>query len=252
MNNIGDVQKIENRRQAGFRHYWLYSCVFAVLGVFALQFDFALGSLDNLESIPGDLSRIFDLSELFAHGFGIVLVTIGIWHLVPGKRHFLPRIISCAVLPSLTVQLLKLFFGRVRPLAYIQRDATMGFPASIQDTWNGWLPNGALNLEYITQSFASAHTATVCGLAIGLSWVFPRGSRLFIFIAVLASAQRVVSLAHWSSDVCFGAAIALMMAGGLTQNWGLGYWLGRFEERFAPTEFESTREVDDSIHREAA
>ena len=149
-------------------------------------------------------------------------------------------------------QLLKLFFGRVRPLAYIQRDASMNFPASIQDTWSGWMPNGSLNIEYITQSFASAHTATVCGLAIGLSWVFPRGSRLFLFVAVLASAQRIVSLAHWSSDVCFGAAIAFMMAGGLTQNWGLGFWLGRFEQRFTTEGTETVQQIADATHREAA
>ena len=227
----GRVQ-IRSESNSGIRFYWLYSCLLLVAGfVILFKYDFALGSHDIESKIPGDVSRVFDLSELFAHGFGMVLVGVGIWQLVPEKRYLIPRIIGCAVVPSLAVQGLKLFFGRVRPLAYIQNDATMGFPPSIFDTWIGWMPNGEFNVQYMTQSFASAHTATVCGLAIGMSWAFPKGARLFFFIAILASAQRVVSLAHWGSDVCFGAAIAFMMAGAMTQNWGVGTWWTRLEAR---------------------
>ena len=50
---------------------------------------------------------------------------------------------------------------------------------------------------------------------------FARGNPTDYFIGALGS------------DVCFGAAIAFMMAGALTHNWGLGYWLGKFENRFA-------------------
>ena len=128
----------------------------------------------------------------------------------------------------------------------------MGFPANIIDTWTGFLPDGTLNIQYLTQSFASAHTATVCGLAIGMSWAFPKGARLFFFVAILASAQRVVSLAHWGSDVCFGAAIALMMAGLLTQEWGIGTWLTRLEARLAGSDSDSNTQILEDADRKAA
>ena len=215
----------------GMRGYWFLTAIFLGLGLFAFQYDFLFASPDNLDSLPGDLKRVFDLSEIFAHGFGIVLIAVGIWNLVPEKRRFVPRIICCAMLPAATVQLVKVFFGRNRPVTFLQPDLSVRFPADISETWQGWMPAETFNVQYMTQSFPSGHTATVCGLAIGLGWVFPRGRILFFSVALLATMQRVTSLAHWSSDVCFGAAIAFMMAGALTHNWGLGYWLGRFENR---------------------
>ena len=52
---------------------------------------------------------------------------------------------------------------------------------------------------------------------------------MFIFLASLAAFQRIAFHAHWPSDVLAGAAVALFISGGLVQNWGLGYLMGRFE-----------------------
>ncbi len=227
----------------GMRGYWLLTAGFLGLGLLAFQYDFLFANPDNLDELPGDLKRVFDLSEIFAHGFGIVLIAAGIWNLVPDKRRFVPRILCCAMLPAATVQLVKMFFARNRPVTFLQADLSVRFPTNISETWRGWMPSENFNLEYMTQSFPSGHTATVCGLAIGLSWVFPRGKILFFSVALLATMQRVTSLAHWSSDVCFGAAIAFMMAGALTHNWGLGYWLGKFENRNLA---QSTSEIDEA------
>ena len=135
----------------------------------------------------------------------------------------------CAVWPALGVHLVKLLFGRYRPIKYHDGLSNVNYPSNLMDTWQGWLPNDQLNVVYASQSFPSGHTATVWGLAIGMSWVFPKGKWLFCFIAVLASIQRVSSFAHWPSDVFCGAAIAFVMAGAITGNWGLGYYFGLFE-----------------------
>ena len=225
------------------RHYLWLTIGFCLLGIVIFPLDFLMADQGLVSSLPGDFRRILKLSEVFAHGFGLFVVVLGIWCLVPDKRYFLPRIICCAVLPSLTVQLIKLMVGRSRPISFLQGDDTVAFPTSIHHTWQGMYPAMELNLSYITQSFPSAHTATAWGLAIGLAWVFPRGRNLFFSLAMLASIQRITSLAHWGSDVCFGAAIAFMMAGALTHNWALGYWLGKFE-RYVEAKMVARRRED--------
>ena len=80
-------------------------------------------------------------------------------------------------------------------------------------------------------SFPSGHAATAWGLSIGLAWVFPKGRWLFFSLAAMASFQRVASFSHWPSDVLMGTAIGFLMAGVLTENWGLGKHLTRLENR---------------------
>ncbi len=208
---------------------WFVAGLLAAIGLALLPFDLLLANPDNLEYLPGDLTRIVTLSEIFAHGFGVLLLAVGIFFLAAEKRRFIPRIMMCAFWPSAGVGLLKLFFGRHRPIRYFDELKTAQYPATISETWVGWLPNGKLNVDYAMQSFVSAHTATTWGLAIGMSFVFPKGRWIFWGIAILASIQRVTSFAHWSSDVLFGAAIAVVMAGALSQNWGIGYLLKKFE-----------------------
>jgi membrane-associated phospholipid phosphatase len=237
MNQDAPVQSNKLSAPSGMRGYWIYSILMTIAGWLAMQYDFQFASHDALGSLPGDVRRVLDLSEVFAHGFGVLLILVGVWSMVPEKRRFLPRIVGCVAGPGLTVQIAKHLISRDRPLKFLHPDLSVHFPDSILSTWHGWLPGGNLNSDYYTQSFPSAHTATVVGLAIGLGWIFPRGRLLFFSVALLASLQRITSLAHWSSDVFFGAAIGFLLAGAMTQNWGVGRRLGKLEMRF------STREI---------
>lgn len=231
-----DVRKSteESSPRPAMRGIWWIAAIAASLSLAVLPFDLALTDPDNLEFLPGDLTRSVGLSEVFSHGYGVLLVAIGIWLLVNHKSKFIPRIMMCAIWPSVGVHLFKCLFGRYRPISYLDEAHNCNFPTSIADTWLGWMPRDQFNAFYATSSFPSAHTATGWGLAIGLSWVFPKGRWLFFGVAMLGSIQRVTSFAHWPSDVFVGAAIAFIMAGALTQNWGLGYLFGRFENRNEP------------------
>ena len=223
-----DSTHVETRKP--LRGYWWISLICVGAGLAILPMDQWLSEPDNLEWLPGDLKRFVSLSEMFAHGFGVGVVGIGVWLLAQSKRRLIPRIVLCAVWPSLGVHLLKLCFARLRPIRFLDELHQANFPAHITDTFLGWMPRQELNTIYAFQSFPSAHAATAWGLAIGLSWAFPKGRWLFFFIAILASIQRVTSFAHWSSDVLFGISIAFLMAGAITDNWGLGKYLQRFEE----------------------
>jgi len=216
------------------RGYWILSAVFAGLGFAVMPLDQMLGNPNNMEAMPGDLKRIVTLCEIFAHGFGIAVVGAAIWVLSTSHRKLVPRVIMCAVWPALGVHLVKLMFARFRPIKYFDHLSQAHFPTSISDTFLGFMPGSQFNTTYAEQSFPSAHAATVWGLAIGMSWAFPKGRWFFYGIAVLASIQRVTSFAHWSSDVVWGIAIAFLMAGALTHNWGLGWVLHRIEARWAP------------------
>ncbi len=213
------------------RGFWLIALLLTVIGLAVLPYDFVLADPHLFESLPGDLTRVVGLSEIFSHGYGVMLVAVGIWLLADHQRRFIPRILTCAFWPAIGVLLMKFLIGRNRPIRYFDDQCNASFPASILDTWLGWMPNDRFNVIYASESFPSAHAATGWGLAIGLAWVFPKARWLFFGVALMGSIQRVTSFAHWPSDVCFGAAIAFLMAGALTHNWGLGYFLGRYENR---------------------
>ena len=187
---------------------------------------------DRLAFLSGDFIRITRLCELFAHGFGVLVVAIGIYCLAPASRAAIPRIVACAFWPGLVAHFLKLQFARIRPIFYFDANSHVNFPSDHTATWLGWFHGDKFNTFYANQSFPSAHTATVFGLAIGLSWAFPRGKYLFISLATLASIQRVVEFAHWPSDVLAGAAVGILCGGALQQNWGFGWLLGRLEAKF--------------------
>lgn len=225
----GPVESQSGQSRRGIGGYWILSALFAVAGVTVMRWDQMLGNPDNLQALPGDLKRIVTLSEIFAHGFGIALVGMAIWVFSSPHRKLIPRIVMCAIWPALGANLVKLLFARFRPIKYFDELSQSHFPGNIGDTFLGFMPAEQFNTGYVEQSFPSAHAATAWGLAIGMTWAFPKGRWLFFGIAILASIQRVTSFAHWSSDVLWGIAIAFLMAGALTHNWGLGWVLHRAE-----------------------
>lgn len=225
-----DSQAPSNARP-GLRGYWTIGLILFGLAACILPFDLTLAKPNNLQELPGDLKRVVHLAEIFAHGFGIAIVAIGIWLLASESRQYIPRIVACAFWPSIGVHFFKTLWARNRPHTYLNEHAQAEFPNSVFDTWVGWLPNDQLNFTYPAQSFPSGHAATVWGLAIGMAWVFPKGRWLYFSIAILASVQRITSGAHWPSDVLCGTAFAFIMAGAMTENWGLGYFLSRYEAR---------------------
>ncbi len=226
---IDPIPRVVEGSRGGIRGYWALSALFAIAGFAVMPWDKMLGNPNNLESLPGDLTRIVTLCETFSHGFGVALVGAVIWVFSSADRKLIPRIAMCAIWPALGANLAKLLFARFRPIKYFDEFSQANFPSSIGDTFLGFMPVERFNTVYPAQSFPSAHAATVWGLAIGMTWAFPKGRWLFFGIALLASIQRVTSFAHWSSDVLWGISIAFLMGGALTHNWGLGLVLHRIE-----------------------
>lgn len=211
----------------------------------ALWLDLTLSGSRNGEAIPGDIRRIVELSEIFAHGFGAALVLIVIWQLLPDYRNRLRTFAAIIFVPGLVAQGIKRVIARRRPISY-QGDTPEDsvFPNSIADTWAGFSPNG----EYIYESFPSAHATGAIALAIGLSWLFPRGKYIFFTLAFLASFQRISSGAHWVSDVVAGAGLAIVVCFFLFKVEG---YLAVKRERNKPNTLDENPAEHDS-HRLAA
>jgi membrane-associated phospholipid phosphatase len=180
--------------------------VLMILCVGAQWIDAFVANNRKQHGLPGDLRRIIELSEFFAHGFGVAVVLSVIWTLTPQYRRMLPRLAACAILPGLICQVVKLIIVRKRPIYF--RDAVI---ESAGQTWGGLFPDKAHEIDYLYQSFPSAHAATAVGFAIGLSWLFPKGRFIFFGLAILSSIQRAAAGAHWVSDVFAGATIALVI-----------------------------------------
>jgi membrane-associated phospholipid phosphatase len=88
------------------------------------------------------------------------------------------------------------------------------------------------------QSFPSSHTTGAFALSLGLAWFYPRGRGLFLGLALITAAQRVLHGAHFVSDTLAGMGIALLMtrwslraklAGRLivlAPPWAQAWWMG--------------------------
>ncbi len=221
-----------NCKQGSRRSWWITLSILAltvILGVLVYPHDLAVSQwIIDLCNLPGDFRRVLALSELIAHGSG-VLVLLGVtWMLAPHLRIHLPRVGCCAFMAGLVANGVKLIHARIRPLACPPDVVT------VDGTWQGWLPSGIETFSqpygYAYQSFPSAHTATAVGFSIGLAWLFPRGRYLFFTIAAMAGLQRVAFMAHWPSDVVCGAVIGIVFGSCFTLRGTLGNHLfDRFE-----------------------
>ena len=174
-----------------------------------------------------DYLEFLHFFELFGHGLGVVIVLVALYQLDPGRRWAIPRVLVCALAAGATADLLKVFVVRIRP-----NDIPAAFHGSAWATFHfdRWLP--VLTAGSGEQSFPSAHTATACGLAAALIWLYPNGRRLFPALVVLVGCQRIVAGAHYPSDVLFGAAAGCLVATLLLDVGWLPQQFQRWESRW--------------------
>lgn len=206
---------------------WL-TVILAVLAASAFSVDLSVRQFCAAGRVPGDLRRVLTWSELFAHGFGVVLLTATIAVLDPRCHRRLPRLLTCAFAPGIAANIVKLLVARLRPREFAADqvwDSFLGFFPSV------WPVESYSRFDSRLQSFPSSHTAVAVGLAIGLASMYPRGRYLFFLFAVLAALQRVECSAHFLSDAVAGAAIGCLMGSVCVGRGPLSQVFDRFEGR---------------------
>jgi membrane-associated phospholipid phosphatase len=202
---------------------WL-PIVLVIVGWIALSIDLPVAKWFLDHNCPDPLARWFSLSEVMAHGLGVVAIVAAVAFLDPVRRAVIPRLLTASIGAGLLADFCKLFVARARPHSF-------SFDGTVADTFQQWLPlvSGGSGL----QGFPSAHMATAVGLAIGLAWLYPRGHWFFVFLAVSAGGERVVSGNHFVSDVAWGAAVGAFCAIGVLEGGLLAPWFDRFERKCA-------------------
>ena len=195
----------------------LFACV--TIGALAIDLPVARWVEGNGIGRIGDFDRLIIWSEIYSHGIGVGLLIITVFVLDPTCRRQSLRLIALSLGSGLASDGFKLIVARSRP-------RVSALEGSVLDTFHGFFP--AIT-NHGWQSFPSSHSATAVGLAIGLSWLYPRGRWLFCLFALIAMAQRWANRDHFVSDTCAGAVVALLVGVALSSS-AVDRWFVCFED----------------------
>ena len=208
------------------RRFWL-PVLLMLAAVAALAVDLPIAGalkLWNHQPIVHAWLGYFDMFEPFGHGLlGVSLALFVLHQLDPSRRWAIPRVLACSLAAGGVTDLLKMLVVRVRPNDF-------AFDGSVWSTFGQWWPLLSAGSE--GQSFASGHTATATALAAALVWLYPNGRILFPLLAVLVGCQRIISGAHYPSDVLTGAATGCLVALLFLEVGRLPVWFERWELRW--------------------
>ena len=208
----------------GIRIWPAWGLLFLLLAALAMTVDGAVSLWCRGVHLRGDIKGTLAVGELFGNGIGVFFVLLAVAALDEAPRITL-RLACSAYLPGLFVSLLKSLITRVRP---ISMDA-----AQLQGWWCGFvepLPTDLPDTGYALQSFPSGHTATAAGLALALTWRYPRAAWLFLSMAMLTATERIFDQAHYLSDTLTSVGIALLITGGFIHHGITGWVFDRFEQ----------------------
>ncbi len=207
------------------------AALFALLAPLALLVDLPLSHFllrsggEGFIRIPGDVRRVIDFGEVFGHGWGAAAILFTVWLIDTKNRPLIPRLLACTYGAGATAVLIKHFIVRARPYYFF--DLASGSGKSTGHVWQTFATWATTSASAV-QSMPSGHTATAVGLAVGLSWAFPRGARWFAALAALVAVQRILSGAHYLSDTLAAAALALLVCAAIFSPRLLG---GYFDSR---------------------
>ena len=170
-----------------------------------MPWDVALSLSAYKVKMPGDLRRLMQFGEAFAHSLGCFVILGCLLWIDIKNRSKLWRAIAFVIICSATANAAKYVIPRYRPYTFAG-----SFPESSWETFDS--PFTKSWFDETVRSFPSGHSATAAAMAIGLSYVYPRGRWLFLSLATLAIAQRLFSAAHYASDLAAGFTITCSLA----------------------------------------
>lgn len=207
--------------------YLLLAALFSVATAAALSIDLAVARWADADGFRrlGDFDQLVTWSEVFAHGVGVSVILLTVYVLDANHRRTVLRLGVLSLGAGLVTNLTKRFVTRTRPMFF-------DLSGNVTDTFASGFPE---LFDDQRHSFPSGHTTAAVGLAIGLSWRYPRGRWLFVFFAVCAAMQRWSYRAHFVSDSCGGAVVAFLVASVVLGASPVQRWFARFEAAEKPT-----------------
>lgn len=138
----------------------------------------------------------FGYSAWYFLGLSLLLIYFG--YLNKNPRYFYRTlfIVVATACAGVLNGLLKFVFGRYRPDALFS-SSLYGFHL--------------FSAEYSKTSFPSGHACFITSLMLSLWLLFPRFGFFFIPFAMIVALSRVVTCAHYMSDVLFGSLLGFLI-----------------------------------------
>jgi membrane-associated phospholipid phosphatase len=194
--------------------WWLKTLLVAAAAIAAIYFldsTIARWALTAQPINPGgawhlrsDITRELAMLEQWGQWTCSILVILAVALIdKAGRRRALAIAIAC-LLTVLLTYLLKDLFGRSRPGTWHDAGVPLG-----QWLWGG--PARGFTGGSKWGSFPSAHTTGAFALAAALSWFYPKARALFMTLATITAAQRVLHAAHFLSDVIAAMGLAVLV-----------------------------------------
>ncbi len=195
-----------------------------------------------LRSLPlaGDIKRELTAWQQYGALTSILVVGAIVALLDTARWRQLLDLAAASILTVLACNILKGGIGRPRPLLN-DPHTFLGpwgmYPVPIADpafrggartvlshAWGGATSatGPARRVTYELWSMPSSHTAAAVVLSVFLIAMYPRLKHLAIALALLVALTRVITAAHWPSDVIVGAAVGYAVAlPTISRHWGI-------------------------------
>jgi membrane-associated phospholipid phosphatase len=118
-----------------------------------------------------------------------------------------PRLLLNALAAGLLADTVKLVVWRTRPRFFDPLESSTFTGTVFTANGSDWLRL----LDSTQHSFPSAHTAVAVATALTLGRFYPAARGWFLCLAVLCAMNRIDGGSHFTSDVCWGAALGLVV-----------------------------------------
>lgn len=236
------------------RIHWALPVTLAVLGLIVLlPWDGAISRAARSLGLGGDVRREFETWQQYGQGVSMIFAAAVIALLDPRRRRRLLDLAAAAVVTAIVVNFIKMFVGRPRPkfddperflwptgLHPIPRGDGTTFLAHAYDVGKG--------ISSDLWSMPSSHTAYAVVLSMFLAALYPKLRGLVWGMAAFVGVARVVTGAHWPTDVIVGAAVGYIFArAAVYELWGVRFidWAWRrFVDRNAVVLLPAVVEVE--------
>src|SRR5262245_24458899 len=145
----------------------------------------------------GELHQIILSSAMFGQGLGMIVTVLLVW-LLDRRKSRAVTITLVLIAASFMSSVGKTFIGRERPLQSKGESVFHGPAAGIYSSRQ--------------QSMPSGHTTTAAALAVVLARFYPSLRMLMIVLTIGVAMNRMVTVAHYPSDVVVGAWLGICSA----------------------------------------
>lgn len=142
----------------------------------------------------------------------VIFICLLVWVYDPARWKGLLLILGAILGAGAVSEAFKSVCGRVRPIGTLAH-SHLNDGLNVWHWWRGFHTQKDL-------SFPSGHACVAFAMAAALTYLSPRGRRLFLLVAFLTSISRVVMQAHFYSDIIAGGTIGWFCGFGCT------IWLG--------------------------